>query len=500
MNVEDDLAKEFLESILRGMKAGLLAFDRDARIRVFTAQAEALTGYQKEEVLGKKCYEVLKTDRCDEGVCLIKETLGVPEKTLNYETIATTKSGDQLPIDVTISPLRGDHGETLGTVGIIRDMTEQKRLWDTLRLERDKARRYLSIARVTILRLDAEGKITLINRRGCEILGYREEELIGRDWFDTCVPEQVRERTKRFFFERAMAGADEEDTCQEAKVLTRDGAERIIAWEYVRLMGKDGEVHGLLCSGEDITDRKQAQAELIRSEKLAAIGQLAAGVAHEVNNPLTGILIYVDLLLKKYDAERLQTEDTRKQLVKIRTELERSSRIIRDLLDFSRQSKPTLRPIHVNEVLEAALSIVGHQISLGNVSLEKDLAAGLPQVVADFDQIQQALMNMILNAVQAMPEGGTLAITTSLAEGVDFGGAVRNGARIDIRDTGIGIPEESLEKIFTPFFSTKVKGKGVGLGLAAVQGIIERHKGKLEVKSEVGVGTTITTWLEAVGE
>jgi PAS domain S-box-containing protein len=399
---------------------------------------------------------------------------------------------------VTITPLRADHGESLGTVGIIRDMTRQKALWDTLRLERDKARRYLRIARVTILRLDARGKITLVNRRGCEILGYREEELIGLDYFDTCVPEEVREQTRSFFFERALAGAEEGDSGLEAKVLTRDGAERIIAWEYVRLMGKDGEVRGLLCSGEDITDRKRAQAELIRSEKLAAIGQLAAGVAHEVNNPLAGILIYVDLLLKKHDAGRLQTEETRKQLEKIRTELERSSRIIKDLLDFSRQSKPTLRPIQVNEVLEAALAIVGHQISLGNVTLEKDLGGDVPVVVADFDQIQQALMNVILNAVQAMPEGGVLTIRTRRDEHVDFGGEIRGGARIDITDTGVGIAEENLEKIFTPFFSTKVKGKGVGLGLPAVQGIIERHKGVLKVTSEVGAGTTISTWLEAM--
>jgi signal transduction histidine kinase len=244
----------------------------------------------------------------------------------------------------------------------------------------------------------------------------------------------------------------------------------------------------------------QAQAELIRSEKLAAIGQLAAGVAHEVNNPLAGILVYVKLLLKKYEAGRLQSEETEKQLLKIETELVRSSRIIKDLLDFSRQSKPALRPVDVNEALESTLSIVGHQISLGNIQLDKNLATGLPRIMADFDQIQQAMMNLILNAAQAMPDGGALTITTSCEKAVELHGSVQDAVKVEITDTGRGIPKKNLDKVFAPFFSTKVKGKGVGLGLAAVQGIIERHKSRIKVTSEVNAGTTFTIWLGAADE
>jgi PAS domain S-box-containing protein len=498
VKVEDELAREFLESVLRGMKAGLFAVDKEARIRIFTSRAEKLTGFKQGEVLERTCFDVLRTKRCEEG-CSVRQTQHIPEKTLNYETIATTKSGAELPVDVTVTPLRADNGETLGAVGIIRDMTEQKRLWDTLRQERDRARQYLSVARVTIVALDARGDITLVNRRGCEILGYEEEELVGQDWFDVCLPDSTREDARRTF-RRLVAGAKDGINCQELPVVTKGGAERTIAWHHVALRNDDGEIVGLLCSGEDITERIQAQAELIRSEKLAAIGQLAAGVAHEVNNPLAGILVYIKLLLKKFQDNRLQTAETETQLLKVKTELERSSRIIKDLLDFSRQSQPTLRPVDVNEVLEATLAIVGHQISLGNITLEKGLGAGLPQVVADFDQIQQALMNVILNAAQAMPDGGTLTIRTSRAQSVKLNGFRRDAVRIDISDTGVGIAEENLDKVFTPFFSTKVKGKGVGLGLAAVQGIIERHKGKIVVKSKLNAGTTITIWLGAVNE
>ena len=239
---------------------------------------------------------------------------------------------------------------------------------------------------------------------------------------------------------------------------------------------------------------------MIRSEKLASLGQLAASVAHEVNNPLAGVLVYIKLLLKMYKEKKLQTEKTENQLLKMEKELERTSRIIRSLLDFSRQSEPNIRPIDLNQVIEAALLLVGHQISLENIKLEKKLDTPLPLVLADFDKIQQVLINIILNANQAMPEGGTLTIATSVVKGIEIDESTRDTVRIDIKDTGVGISEENLSKLFTPFFTTKEKGKGVGLGLPVVHGIIERHKGKIEVDSELNAGTTFTIYLEVMDE
>ena len=255
-----------------------------------------------------------------------------------------------------------------------------------------------------------------------------------------------------------------------------------------------------LSSGEDITLRKQTEEELIRSEKLVSLGQLAASVAHEVNNPLAGILVYITLLLNKYKEKKLQTEVTENQLLKMKKELERTTRIIRNLLDFSRQSDPTIRPVELNKIVEAALLLVRHQINLENIKLEKKLDKKLPLVLADFDQIQQVLINIILNATQAMPEGGNLTITTSVNEGIKIGETLKNTVRIEIRDTGVGISKENLSKLFTPFFTTKERGKGVGLGLPVVHGIIERHKGKIEVDSELNVGTTFTIYLEVIDE
>jgi signal transduction histidine kinase len=181
-------------------------------------------------------------------------------------------------------------------------------------------------------------------------------------------------------------------------------------------------------------------------------------------------------------------------------ELDRTTRIIRNLLDFARQSEPSMAPIEINKVIDAALLLVENQINLENISLEKQLDPHLPPVLADFDKIQQVLINIALNATQAMPNGGKLTIVTSAAKGVRINGLRKDAVRIDIKDTGIGIPGENLSQLFTPFFTTKEKGKGVGLGLSVVHGIIGKHRGKIEVRSEPEVGTTFSIYLEVTNE
>ena len=498
MGIEDETPKEFLNSILASMQGGLFTIDKDARITSFNRAAERITGYKKEDVLNKKCYAILRSNLC-EGKCRLKRTLETGESIFNYDATIRNKAGKVIPVNVTTSALKSTDDEIIGALEIFRDESERERLWEKLREERDKAQQYLSVARVMIVALNSEGDITLINKRGCEVLGYKEEEIIGKNWFDLCIPEKIREEVIKTF-RKLIAGKLEVTEYYENPILTRKGEERIIAWKNTIVRNKAGDIVGTLSSGEDITDRKRVEAELIRSEKLASVGQLAAGVAHEVNNPLAGILIYIKLLLKRYKQKKLQPEETEKQLEKIGRETERCSRIIKNLLDFSRQTEVKLRPVNINKVIEATFSIIGHQISLENVKAEMELSTSLPSILVDFDQIQQALMNIMLNAAQAMPNGGELKITTSLAKRVKIGRSIRDAIRIDISDTGVGIPQENLDKLFTPFFTTKEKGKGVGLGLSVVHGIIERHHGKIEIKSNPGAGTTFSIYLGIVDE
>jgi PAS domain S-box-containing protein len=496
LRIENSITKEFLENLLDSMDGGVLAVDKNMRITAFNHAAEEISGLRREEVLNKECHQVLKSALCKDE-CPVKKAMETGETFFGYEVVITNKEGKKIPVNITTSPLRSSNNEIIGAVEHFRDLTKHKGLWAKLLEERNRAQQYLNIAGAIIIAIDEKGIVTLINKKGCDVLGYKEEEIIGKNWFDLCVPEKVREKRKETF-RKVMAGEEREAEDYEYTVLTKSGEEKIIAWHNSTLTDEKDFVIGTLSSGEDITKRLETEVELIRSEKLASLGQLAASVAHEVNNPLAGIMVYTTLLLKKYQEKKLQTEETENQLLKMKKELERTSRIIRNLLDFSRQSDADMRPIEINKVVEAALLLVRHQISLENIKLELKLDKELPLVLAAFDQIQQVLINIILNATQAMPEGGKLSITTSAAKGVKINESLKNTVRIGITDTGVGIPKENLGKLFTPFFTTKEKGKGVGLGLPVVHGIIERHKGKIEVASELNKGTTFTIYLEVM--
>ncbi len=224
---------------------------------------------------------------------------------------------------------------------------------------------------------------------------------------------------------------------------------------------------------------KKIQAQLMKSEKLASLGRLASGVAHEINSPLTGILTFSHLLMRKLkDNPELQ-----KELELIVRETTRVSTIVRGLLDFARERKPQKRPCYLNELITHTLSLVERQAAFQNIKIAKNLDQQLPVLLVDANQIQQVFMNILLNAADAMPDGGSLQVTTLYQPGDD-------DVQIIFTDTGCGIPPENLDKIFDPFFTTKADKKGTGLGLAVSYGIIERHRGHIEVQSEVGQGTT----------
>jgi PAS domain S-box-containing protein len=493
-----ELTNGYLENILESMAGGILTIDRNGRITWFNRSAEEITGFKKEEVLGQDCCKILKSDLCEE-FCPLQEVLDTGKPVFNYEISITTKTGDKVPVNITTAPLRDRDKKIIGAVENFRDLTKHKGLWGKLREERNKAQQYLNIAGVIIVAINREGIVTLINKKGCDVLGYKEEEIIGKNWYDLCVPDNLRAERKKDF-DDLMAGYYQDVEDYENIIVTKSGEERIIAWHNTLIRDEEGHIIGTLSSGNDITKRKLAEEELIRSEKMASLGQLAASVVHEVNNPLAGIMVYVKLFLKKFQSGTLQSEGTDEQLLKMQKELERTTRIIRNLLDFARQSEPTMAPTDINKTVEAAVLLVGNQISLENIHLDKRLNPELPQVLADFDKIQQVLINIMLNATQAMPDGGNLTIATSVADGVRIGDEVKNTVKIDIIDTGVGIPQENLGKLFTPFFTTKEKGKGVGLGLSVVHGIIDKHKGKIEVASQPNEGTTFSIYLEVMDE
>lgn len=259
---------------------------------------------------------------------------------------------------------------------------------------------------------------------------------------------------------------------------------------------KKDEIGDLAKSFNEMTKRLQeTQLQLIRSDKLASAGRLAAGVAHEINNPLTGVLTYSSLLLRQAEGDSAMKED----LEVIVRETKRCREIVKGLLDFSRQSTPEKRRIFVRDVITRAARILQNELAINKILLVLDFQENLPEVYADANQLQQVFVNLFSNAADAMSEdGGTITVETKPAPETDTRGEDPSIERVQIQvgDTGVGIPADSMEKIFEPFFSTKGQ-EGNGLGLAIVWGIIEGHDGEISVESELNKGTTFTIVLPA---
>ena len=240
---------------------------------------------------------------------------------------------------------------------------------------------------------------------------------------------------------------------------------------------------------------QQAQAKLVQNEKMASLGTLAAVVAHEINNPLSGVLTYNKLVRKMMNADGLQPERLdaiHEYLETMEKETARCGRIVRNLLEFSRQSGMVSGEAKLNDILDRTLFLIGHKLELQNIRLVREFSPDLPTIICDADQIQQALLAILINAVEAMPEGGELGVSTRLGTEDDSG---ERWLEIEIKDTGVGIPEEVIPQLFEPFFTTKQDKKGVGLGLSVVYGIVKRHHGKIDVKSQLGRGATFVVSL-----
>jgi two-component system cell cycle sensor histidine kinase/response regulator CckA len=359
--------------------------------------------------------------------------------------------------------------------------------------ERDRAQRYLDTATVILLALDKDGRITLVNRFACGILGWTEEELLGRDWVDTCLPARIRDEVRRKLDD--VRGGDL--AVGENNILTRSGEERLIEWHDTVLRDDAGLVTGTFASGTDITERRTLEARLRQTSKMDAIGQLASGVAHDFNNLLTVILGFGEIL----NADPTIADQSRLDLTEIMNAAHRASRLTKQLLAFSRQQVLNTAPLDMNALITEMTGMLERLIG-EHVEITLTLAPNLSPALADRGQLEQVVMNLVVNARDAMPGGGRVSIETA---DVELGSAffqfldepIVEGhyVMLAVTDTGIGMSKETQRHLFEPFFTTKDAGKGTGLGLSTTYGIVKQSKGYISVDSESARGTTFKVYL-----
>jgi two-component system NtrC family sensor kinase len=266
----------------------------------------------------------------------------------------------------------------------------------------------------------------------------------------------------------------------EVKRQTKEGREIITSMTISPLRDAEGRIVGVSRICKDITDLKKAEERLILAERLSSLGELTAGVAHELRNPLAGIKINTQILSRKKDLLEME----KKLLNSTQEGIEKIQKIVDDMLHFAKPKPSHFREEEVNEVVEKSMAILQTKLKKANIISVFEQGQGLPKVRIDIHQIQQVLINVLLNAIQAMEKGGTLAIRTFSENGNDVG--------IEVRDTGVGIPRPHLKKIFDPFFTTKSEGTGLGLSISLK--ILENHGATIDVVSEEGKGSTFTIY------
>jgi two-component system, cell cycle sensor histidine kinase and response regulator CckA len=620
-------SEERIRLLLNSTAEAIYGIDLQGNCTFANPRCALLLGYDKSgDLLGKQMHWLMHHTRGDGEKYPIEECPIYTASRTNQGThvddeVLWRKDGSSFPAEYWSYPILQNE-KPIGAVVTFIDITERKKAAETIRKERDRAQQYLDIADVILLALDLEGRITLINRKGCSTLGWEERELIGRDWINTCLPARTRKELRESLYSLLSGNL----SYIENPILTKSGEERMIGWRNTLLRDGAGRIIGTLSSGEDITERKQAEEALRKSEarvrrlvesniigiaigdlngrlidandafcgllgftregllsghmrwdqltppeyrnadqdavellrktgvappwekeffrkngtrvsvligvvsmtaqsgdieavsfvvdiserkllekrlrqaqKMEAIGQLTGGIAHDFNNLLGVIIGYSEIL-----GDRLPENDPlRPKAEQIRKAGRRAAALTRQLLAFSRQQVLDPKILGLNAVVADTLKmlqrLIGEDIELVTVP-----AQDLGLIEADQGQIEQIIMNLAVNARDAMPQGGKLTITTANAEIDDIYArqcldtVPGSYVMLAMSDTGCGMDEETQTRIFEPFFTTKEEGKGTGLGLSTVYGVVKQSGGYTSVYSEVGLGTTFKIYFPRI--
>jgi len=404
------------------------------------------------------------------------------------------KDGSRIRILLSSAPLYDRSGRVSGTMGVIEDITARTQREEMLRQREEQLNAIIQAAPIAIIQADREERVLLWNPAAERIFGWREDEVLGLPI--PYVSPEMREESERH---RLSSLAGELHEGVDLVRRRRDGSLVNVRLWSAPLFDADGHVKGMMGLLSDTTQEKELEEQLRQSQKMEAVGQLAGGIAHDFNNLLTAIIGYSDLLIDNGPQAPERTEEAAHEIRKAAT---RAADLTRQILAFSRRQALQPQVLQVNEVVREMESLLRRTLG-ENIDLRVSLAH-TPPVKVDPGQLQQVLLNLAVNARDAMPTGGTLTITTATCDSpppdapLDAPAADGRWVRLSCSDSGTGMPDEVRHRAFEPFFTTKPTGEGTGLGLATVYGIVRQSDGHVALTSELGRGTSFHIYLPCV--
>jgi PAS domain S-box-containing protein len=487
-------SEERLRTLVERVRHGLFISSKEGKFLDCNQALLDMLGYPtKEEFLNINIAQDLYVD--PENRTIFQERMERDGYVKDMEVEFKKRDGEKITVLLTGHSIKNEKGEVVAYEGINLDITERKRIENELREANEFFMNLIESSVDGIIAADMKGNIFIFNKGAEALTGYVAEEVIGKLHITKIYPEGVAKEIMKKLRSPEYGGMGKFVPSQ-LNVLNKAGEE--IPIQLSATLIYDGEAKEVASVGifTDLRPRinmekklQQTHLQLVSSEKMASLGKLAAGIAHEINNPLGGILIYSSLMIE----DLTETDPKRGDLSRIVQEASRCKDIVKSLLEFARQTEPKMEPTDINRAITDGLFFLENQALFHNVHIIKKLDPFLPFIRGNASQLKQVLINIIVNAAEAMHGNGTLTITSYPSQD-------RKSVFLEFMDTGEGIAEENLTRIFDPFFTTKAVGKGTGLGLSTSYGIVESHGGKIRVKSKVGEGTTFTIELPTYPE
>jgi len=471
-------AEEFATTLIHSAQIGVYVV-QDGKFEIINPQIMEVTGLNQDQLLARNALSLVHPeDRAMVRENAIKMLKG--ERLEPYEFRVCDKAGNIKVVMEAVAPViyKGKQA----TLGNFMDITEHKQVEEALRESREQLRKMFESVTDGISVIDLNGVITEVNQRMVAIHEFSsKDELLGRSAFELVAPRD-HERIATNMREAIKQGRIRS---MEYTLLKANGTEFPGELSTNVLKNASGNPAGHITIVRDITERKGMQEQLMLTDRLASIGELASGIAHELNNPLTSIIGFSQLLMEKKDT----ADDVKEDLGLVHSEAQRAAGIVKNLLTFARKHAPVKQLSQINGIIEDVLRLRAYEQKVSNIEVIKQFDPKLPQIMIDHFQIRQVFLNLIINAEYFMAEAhnrGTLTITTKRSDNI---------AMISIADDGPGISKENLSRIFSPFYTTKEVGKGTGLGLSICHGIVAEHSGNIYVRSQLGKGATFVVEL-----